>query len=192
MRILTIALLLFGAVITPLSAQTGNTTTLKIAYVDVDYILSEMPESKQAETDLTSLQAQLKKQIDDKTKELQDKYTAYQNEGADVPDAVKQSDLRELNQLNQNLQQLQTDAQDNLQKKQDQLMDPILAKVDKAISDVAKDGGYDLILNLQYGQVNVVLYGDKKLDVSDVVLKKMGITPQPPAAGTPTQPALTK
>lgn len=185
-------LLLFGAAISPLSAQSPNSTSLKIAYVDVDYILSEMPESKQAETDLTSLQTQLKKQIDDKTKELQDKYAAYQNQGADVPDAVKQSNLRELNQLNQNLQQLQSDAQDNIQKKQDQLMDPILAKVDKAISDVAKDGGYDLILNLQYGQVNVVLYGDKKLDVSDLVLKKMGITPQPPTAGTPTQPSVSK
>lgn len=60
-------------------------------------------------------------------------------------------------------------------------MDPVQAKVGKTIEDVAKENGFSLILNLQISGLDVILYGDDKLDVSDLVLKKMGITPPPPA-----------
>jgi outer membrane protein len=64
------------------------------------------------------------------------------------------------------------------------LLGPVQEKVGKAIEDVAKENGYSLVLNNQIQGLDVILYGDEKIDVSDLVLKKMGITP-PPAAQTP-------
>ncbi|MDX1629935.1 MAG: OmpH family outer membrane protein, partial [Fulvivirga sp.] len=57
-------------------------------------------------------------------------------------------------------------------------MEPIYSKVGNTIEAVAKENGYTYILNGNVGGVDVVLYADDKNDVSDLVLKKMGITPE--------------
>ena len=174
--------LVFGLVACASYAQTAP---LKIGYADVEYIFSQMPEAKQIDTELQTLQTQLKKQYDTKVQEYQKKLQEYQQYGATVPDAVKQNSERELQQLGQNIQKLEQDSQTDLQKKQVSLMEPVYVKVGKAIEDVAKENGFSLILNQQISGLDVILFGDEKLDVSDLVLKKMGVTPPPTAVNTP-------
>lgn len=169
-----------------LTLYTQAQTTAKIGFADVEYIFSQMPEAKQIETELQTLQAQLKKQYDAKVAEFQKKLQEYQQYGNTVPDAVKQNTERELQQLQQNIQKLEQDSQENLQRKQVQLMEPVYAKVGKAIEDVAKEQGYTMVVNNQISGLDVVLYADEKSDISDSVLKKMGITPQA-AATTPAK-----
>lgn len=170
--------LVFSLAVVVANAQTAP---LKIGYADVEYIFSQMPEAKQIDTELQTLQGQLKKQYDTKVQEFQKKLQEYQQYGSTVPDAVKQNSERELQQLQQNIQKLEQDSQADLQKKQVSLMEPVYAKVGKAIEDVAKENGFSLILNQQISGLDVILFGDEKLDVSDLVLKKMGVTPVPPA-----------
>jgi outer membrane protein len=163
----------------------AQTAPLKIGYADVEYIFSQMPEAKQMDADLQTLQTQLKKQYDAKVAEFQKKLQEYQQFGATVPDAVKQNSERELQQLQQNIQKLEQDSQNDLQRKSAQLLEPIQLKVGKAIEDMAKENGFSFVLISQIGGVDVILYGDEKLDVSDLVLKKMGITPAPATQATP-------
>ena len=169
--------LVFGAVTVVANAQTAP---LKIGYADVEYILSQMPEMKQVQMDLQTLQTQLKKQYDAKVAEFQKKLQEFQAYGATVPDAVKQNSQRELQQLQANIQTLEQDSQADLQKKEQSLMQPVLDKVDKAIQAVAVENAYTYILHQQYQGLTIILYGDEKLNVSDVILKKMGVTPTPP------------
>lgn len=154
-------------------------TTPKIGYADVDYIFSQMPEAKQIEADLKSLQTQLKNQIDSKYQEFQKKVADYQANLNTMLDAVRVNTERELKQMQDNIEKLQQDAQTTIQTKQTQMMDPVYKKVGKAIEDTAKENGYTVILNQQIGGLDVILYGDEKMDISDLVLKKMGITPKP-------------
>lgn len=168
----------------------AQTAAAKIGYADVDYIFSQMPDSKQIDADLKSLQTQLKNQIDTKVQEFQKKLADYNQaiQANTMPDAVRANTERELQQLQQNIEKLQQDAQTNLQNKQTQLMDPVYKKVGKAIEDTAKENGFTFILNQQIGGLDVILYGDEKMDISDLVLKKLGVTPKPAAATTPAQP----
>lgn len=152
---------------------------MKVGFADVEYIFSQMPESKTIESELQALQTQLKKQIDAKIADFQKKLAEYQQFGANVPEAVRQNTERELRQMQENIEKLQQDAQNEMQRKQTQLMDPVYQKVGKAIEDVAKENGFSLILNNQISGLDVILYGDEKLDVSDLVLKKLGVTPKP-------------
>ena len=167
-------------------AQTASTTT-KIGYADVDYIFSQLPESKAIEAELKSTQAQLKNQIDAKYQDFQKKLADYNANLNTMLDAVRQNTERELQQMQQNIEKLQADAQTTIQTKQTQLMDPVYKKVGKGIEDVAKENGFTFVLNQQIGGLDVILYGDEKMDISDMVLKKLGVTPKP--ATTPqTQP----
>ncbi|MEX2230805.1 MAG: OmpH family outer membrane protein [Cyclobacteriaceae bacterium] len=190
MRKLVLLLVLAVGTITT-QAQTP-TASSKIGFADVDYIFSQMPEAKQIDTELKSTQTQLKNQIDSKTQEFQKKLADYQANLSTMLDAVRQNTERELGQLQENLQKLQQDAQTTIQNKQAQLMEPVYKKVGKAIEDVAKETGYTFVLNQQIGGLDVILYGDENNDISDLVLKKLGVTPKPatPAPGTPqgTQP----
>ena len=157
-------------------AQTAST---KVGYADVDYIFSQMPESKQIDSELKSLQTQLKNQIDTKYQEFQKKVADYQANLNTMIDAVRVNTERELQQMQQNIEKLQQDAQTNVQTKQTQLMEPVFTKVGKAIEEVAKENGYTFILSQQIGGLDVILYGDEKMDISDLVLKKLGVTPKP-------------
>jgi len=159
----------------------AQTAAVKVGYADVDYIFSQMPEQKQIDTELKSLQTQLKNQIDAKYQEYQKKLGDYQANINTMIDAVRANTERELVQMQQNIEKLQQDAQTTVQTKQTQLMDPVFKKVGKAIEDVAKENGYSFILSQQIGGLDVILYGDEKMDVSDLVLKKLGVTPKPAA-----------
>jgi outer membrane protein len=178
--------LLLIVVIVAATFATQAQTTSKIGFADVDYIFSQMPDSKRIDTELQSTQNQLKAQIDGKAQEFQKKLADYQQNAGTMLDAVRANTERELQQLQQNLEKLQQDAQTTIQNKQTQLMSPVQERVGKAIEEVAKENGFTLVLSSQLGGLDVVLYGDDQSNVSDLVLKKLGVTPKPAAnANTP-------
>lgn len=183
MRKLVSLFVLSMAFVAAQAQTTPSTAVTKIGYVDVDYVFTQMPESKQIEAELKSTQNMLRTQIENKTAEFQKKLQEYNANLNTMLDAVRVNTERELQQMQQNLEKLQQDAQTTIQNKQNQLMDPVYKKVSKAIEDVAKENQFTLILSTQIGGLDVVLYGDEKLDVSDAVLKKMGVTPKPAEAG---------
>jgi outer membrane protein len=173
-----VLLLVFGAVAFVSHAQT------KIGYVDIELVFGQLPDAKRIETELQSTQNQLKTQIEGKSQEFQKKYQDYVANQTTMLEAVRVNTERELQQLQDNLQKLQQDAQTTIQNKHSQLMAPVQDKIGKAIEDVAKENGFNLILSTLVGGLDVVLYGDEKLDVSDLVLKKLGVTPKPAAGNT--------
>jgi outer membrane protein len=179
-----VLLAVFGLITFASQAQTAT----KVGYADPDYILSQMPEAKQIDAELKSMEAQLKGQIDAKIKKFQTELADYQKNGAAMIDAVRQNTERELTQQQQNIEKLQQDAQTTIQNKSNQILTPVYEKIGKAIEAVAKENGYSLILGEKISQFDVILYGDDKLDISDLVLKHMGVTIAPKPAPTATVP----
>lgn len=169
----------------------AQTASSKIGSADIGYIFSQLPEMKQIETELKSTQTQLKNQIDGKYQEFQKKLTDYNANLNTMLEAVRQNTERELQQMQQNLEKLQADAQTTISTKEAQLMEPVQKKIGNAINEVAKENGFTFIINSQVAQQDVILYGDEKMDISDLVLKKLGITPKPPATTPATKPATT-
>jgi outer membrane protein len=172
----------FGALAA--QAQTQTPPATKVGYADVDYIFSQMPEAKQIDTELKTTQTMLKNQIESKGAEFKKKLEDYQANAGTMLEAVRSNTERELTQLQQNLEKLQQDAQSTIQSKQTQLMEPVYKKVGKAIEDVAKENAFTFILNQQIGGLDVILYGDEKMDISELVLKKLGVTPKPATPAT--------
>ncbi len=179
-----VLLAVFGLITFASQAQTAT----KVGYADANYILSQMPEAKQIDAELKSLETQLKTQLDAKVKRFQTELADYQKNGQTMIDAVRQNTERELTQQQQNIEKLQQDAQTTIQNKSNQLMTPVYEKIGKAIEAVAKENAFSFILNQQIGGMDVILYGDEKLDISDLVLKHMGVTVVPAPAPTATTP----
>ena len=180
----TLFLLLFC--VSAVSAQAQETQ--KIGYADWEYIFSQLPEFKQIDNELKTHGTQLENQLKAKYADYESKVKAYQGMPATTPDAIKADKERELAALQESIQKFQQDAQTSLQNKQTALMDPVFKKVGKAIEDVAKENGFAFIMAPQVmGGGDILLYSDEKYNISDMVLKKMGVTPQPA-----TTPAIKK
>ena len=184
----------------PLLAQTTPASGLtKIGYTNVDYIIDKLPEAKKMQNELEVTKAQLDKQLGDMIKDAQDKYQAYQKNGANMTEVIRADKEKELEGLQARIQEFQTSAQTSLQKKQQQLIEPILTKVNDAIQAVGKENGYLYILNMDAGQGStpVILYvGSEEYAVSNLILRKLGVDPDKieaaPAATTPAAAPATK
>ena len=176
MRIVLV--LLFGFVRLTTLAQTESNPPQKIGHADWEYIFSQLPEYKQIENDLKTHESQLQNQLKAKYAEYQAKANALQGLPPTTPDAIKKDKETEVAQLQEGIQKFQQDAQTSLQKKQADLMQPVFAKVAKAVEEVAKENAYSYILAPQVlGGGDVILYNDEKNNISALVLKKLGITP---------------
>lgn len=189
---------LAAAVLTFTTATASMAQTaapLKIGYTSVEYVLSQMPESKQIESQLKDYSAQLKNQLDTKYADFQSKGEAFQKGAATMSDPVRADKQKELQNLQQSIQEFQQNAEASLQQKQQALLKPALDKLQKNIDAVADENGYTYILNSD-GASPVLLHGPKDGDISDLILKKMGITPgaakvTTPAAATPAATTAT-
>ncbi len=158
-------------------AQTDANPQQKIGHADWEYIFSQLPDAKQIENELKTHESQLQNQLKAKYSEYQAKATAFQSLPATTPDAIKKDKETELAQLQESIQKFQQEAQTSLQKKQSELMQPVFAKVGKAIGEVAKENGYAYIISPQVlGGGDIILYTDEKNNISVLVLKKLGIT----------------
>ncbi len=172
-------------------AATTASVAQKIGYTNVDYVLSQMPESKQIEADLKAYSGQLEAQLKSKTTEFQTKLEAYQKGGATMTDLVKADKEKELQNLQSSIQDFQKSADQSLQQKQQQLLKPALDKLQRTIDDVAKENGYSYVLNSDagYGTTPVLLHAPDDANISDLVLKKMGVTPKAAGSAAPAAQA---
>jgi outer membrane protein len=180
------ALLVVGSFFAPAAHAQAP---LKIGYTSVEYVLSQMPERKQIESDLKTYSAQLEAQLKSKQTEFDTKLKAYQAAAATMTDVVKRDKEKELQTLQQGLQEFSQTAQQSLQQKQQQLLSPVLDKIQKNIDLVANESGYSYVLNSDAGSSPILLHGPKEGDISDLILKKMGITPTAPEPTPGAKPA---
>ena len=174
-RLTLAAALLTAGTLAATSAQAQ--APLKIGYTDVQYVLAQMPESKQIESELKTYNTQLEAQLKSKYADYQAKGEAYQKGSATMTDVVKADKEKELQGLQQSIQEFQQSAQQSLQQKQQVLLKPALDKLQKNIDLVATENGFTYVFNSDGGGSPLLLHAPKEGDISDLVLKKMGITP---------------
>ncbi len=208
------------AIVTLIGVETNAQQAPKIGWTNVDYILSVLPESKKIENELQIQQQQIQKAMQDKQKEFEDKYKAYEQNATKWSEIIRADKEKELSRLQTDFQDFQRTSQESLQKKQQQLIQPVLIKINTAIEAVGKENNYTYILNMDGGAQTtpIILFaGSDDLNVSNLVLKKLGVdpaeiekqqkaaaeaavqqlkptttTPQQPAANKPATPAPVK
>ena len=170
---LKLSIVLAVLVTSQIYAQT--TSTQKIGHADWEYIFGRLPEFKAIENELKSYEAQLQNQAKSKVQELNAKYKAYQELPANTPEAIRKDKESELSYLQENIQRFEQDAQSSIQKKQNDLIAPVFARVGKAIEEVATENGFTYILNPRMlGGGDLILFTDEQYNISELVLKKLG------------------
>ncbi|WP_020605060.1 OmpH family outer membrane protein [Spirosoma spitsbergense] len=203
------AALLVGGLNAQAQAQTATPATtaaagaLKLGYTNIDYVLSQTPEAKDIQNQLTIQRTQTENELKRMQKELEEKYGAYEKGAAQMSDVIRKDRETELQGLQSRIQEFSQTAQTSLQTKYQQLVNPVVQKIQKAIDAVAKEENYQYVFNLDAGAntIPILLVAPEENNITDSVLKKLGIDPAKAAAAakaastggstTATKPAAT-
>jgi outer membrane protein len=151
-----------------ISSYTQN----KFGYIDSQELLLLMPERKTAEEEVQTFAKSLDSQLQAMTTEYQQSVQEYQNNQSTYTDLVKQDKVTEITGLEQRIQSFQQNAQEALQSKEQELLEPILQKARKAIEDVASEGSYTYIFDKSVGSI---LYAKESENVLEKVKKKLNL-----------------
>ena len=146
----------------------------KFGHVKTQEILVAMPDYIKAQTDIQTMQKQYEDEMKRAQEEFNKKFTAYQEEQANLPKNIKERRQKELQELSQKGMQMQQDAQQELERSWMTMLEPIAKKIDDAIKAVGQDGGYVYIFDLNATQIPFV-NETLSTDVTSAVKAKLGI-----------------
>jgi len=162
------------AAIIILTAFTVNAQSFKFGHIDSDELIQALPEFDSANIQLENLQKELINTLELMSVELNNKSESYNKESKNLTDIVRQTKEQELIDLNRRIQEFQTNAQAQLQNRQIELLQPIYAKVDKALKDLGKENGFIYIFDISKGSL-VFFDETKSTDVLSLAKAKLGL-----------------
>lgn len=146
---------------------------LKIGYIRPQYIFEKYEPYKDAMKDLGEYEKEeidkLKKMGDEFQKEVQeaDKKALLMSEEMKMKKTIELQKRRE--ELDKFYDDLYNQRNGKLFKKQEDLLQPIINRINEILMRVGKEDGYDYILDAE----GPVLYADEKYDLSDYILEEL-------------------
>lgn len=156
----------------------GLAAAQKFAYVDSEYILSNLPEYTQAKYQLDQVAQKWQKEIEDKNAALDKEIKAYEAEKVLLTEEMRKKREEEIEEKRNAILELQKKRfgkGGDLFKKQEELIKPIQDKVYEAIKEVSENKSYGIVFD-KAGSTTI-MYAGAKFDISDQVIRSMGYEP---------------
>ena len=121
----------------------------KVAHIDFNTLLSEMPEVILAQEEVRKLEGDYTKEIESSYKEYNAKQQNYAADAENQTDLTNQKRAQELAGMRQNIEQFQQTAAQDVQQKQAEMLRPLIEKARAAIVKIATAQGFDYVVDSQ-------------------------------------------
>jgi len=164
MRIL-LSLLTAAALLAPVA----DAADMQVATVDLSIVMQEVEDGKQAE-------ARLKTIYDGKAAELQNMEAnlrtlteEYQSKASILSETARQEYEQKLYTAQMTYQQAMAMAEQEMMQAQAQAMEQLMAKMKTTASNIAKEKGYDMVLESSQG---IVVFADPGMDITQEVISR--------------------
>lgn len=148
----------------------------KIAHVNLDSLVSTMPETKVASEAAKVYSEGLQQELIAMQTELENKQKDYMEKEAGMSELLKKTKQEDFNQLYNRIETFRNQAAQDYQRKSAELTMPIMEKAKKAIEVVAKEGGYKYVLDGS-PQGTAILFSEPGDDIFNAVKKKLESMP---------------
>lgn len=147
-------------------------STLKFGHINSTQLLSQMPDTKAADSTLQKFGASLESQLKTMSAEYQGKIADFKSKEGSMADPIREAKIKEISDLEERIQSFQESAQSSMQKKKEELYTPILKKAEDAINGIAKEKGYSYIFDSSAGSL---LFAQESDDIMSLVKTKLGL-----------------
>ena len=144
----------------------------KVGTVDSEYIISKMPQLVKVQERITKYGKKLDSSFQGKVKAYDAKVVAYNKDQKTLSEALKKTRYEELGTLDQDIKKFRQNASSLMQIRRDEYMRPLYKRLGDVIAEIAKKNRYTQILTISGNQF---AYFDTKLDITKLVLAKLGI-----------------
>src|SRR5688500_3379264 len=179
--------------VTALVASTQVNAQNKIGYISTEELVSIMPETVKADSNLQQYRTALIQNAQEKESSLQTAIEKFNKDSATMTVSVKDVKRSELQKMLTDLQAEDQRIQQQLQQRQQELIAPINRKAFDAIQSVAKENGYSYVF-----EKGALLVAPPAEDILQLVAKKLNVkvpagrtTQNQPAQTAPAKPATT-
>lgn len=146
----------------------------KFGSIDMQSLLLSMPETKEMQAKMEVFSKNLQDTYETMNVEFNSKYQDYMKNMNSLPESTRQMKEKELNELSNRRDEYVQLAQQDSQKEQARLMEPIIKKAQEAVAKVAKTGTYTGVF-----QAGTMAYLDAATvkDILAEVQTSLGIDP---------------
>lgn len=150
----------------------------KVGAVDIEYILANMPEMTSVKQQLEAYGSQIDVDLNKKIDQYKLVAENYKAGEAEFTLAQKKEKQTELIELEKDIQKFQQNAAPLMEIKRQEYLQPLYSKIGISLEKIAKAQGYTQVTQA----TNNIVYLDPNYDLTDDILKDLGITiPQPEA-----------
>ncbi|MEW5799856.1 MAG: OmpH family outer membrane protein [Bacteroidota bacterium] len=146
----------------------------KIAYINSQSIMEQLPEAQDAQKQLDALTQEWQSELTKMAADIQRKVDEYDKRKLIMTDkrrADVETELRDLDKKLVDYRNQKFGTNGELFTKQNELMKPIQEKIFKAVKDVADAEGYDYVVDRSSS--TLLLYANAKHDLTQKVLEKV-------------------
>lgn len=174
-RISLVVAVIFVLAVLSISAKDVFAKEYKIGYIDPVKVLNEYSKTKESEKSFE----EKRKLKEAERKKMTDEITKMKEEQALLSEKAKAEKQAVIDDKIKTLQAFDRKAQGELMGEGNVMLGGIQKDIEKAVSDYAKEAGYDLVLNSR-----VLMYGKEDLDFTNEIIKRLnsGVAPAAPAA----------
>ena len=144
----------------------------KVAHIDTQAFIEAMPAYQDAMNQIKQVEQTYQAEIDDLLKEAQKKNERYKAEAPTKTDEENQTRMQELEEMQNAIIEYNQTASRDVQKKREELMRPVLEKARNIIQKVARDKGFDYVLDSTVGSGVLLADGYSLLDDAKAELSK--------------------
>ena len=146
-------------------------TTTKLGYVNTQELFALLPEVKQVQSRMDSLNKQYEDMLVGMQEEYKKKVSDYEQKQATMTDAMKQIQEEELYTMQQRIQTAYQTAQQDLEQKRQEYLVPIQKKMIEAVKEVGEKNGYTYI----FDSAAMVYVAPSAENLMEPVKKQLGI-----------------
>ena len=158
-----------------LAGMLSGVNAQKFAMVDMEYIMKNIPAYETANEQINQISKKWQSEVDAAMQDVQKMYKNYQTELVFLSEDMKvkrEDEIVAKEKAAQDLKRNYFGPDGELYKKRQSLMKPIQDDVYTAIQDISKER--DLQLVFDKSSAMSVIFTSPKIDISDVVLQKLG------------------
>lgn len=145
----------------------------KFGHINTQEVYNAMPEKATIEKTLQDLASNYENEINKMREEYSKRVKEFVDKKDSLPQSILQARQSEIVEMEQRISTLNQTAQADMQKKQQELIQPIIDKIRKAISDVGLENSFLYIFDLQ--SQAILYHSDQSVDVLPLVKKKLNI-----------------
>jgi len=151
----------------PVEAQENS---IRIGYINSQEILEEAPGAQEARQQLERQMSEYRTEVQEMGQELQQMIQQYEQQQMTLSDDAREQRETEIRQKQQEYQQRVQQLEDQATRRQEELVAPIMQRINTVIEEIRRQGNYTVIFDVA---AQAIVSADPGLDLTSEVIRRL-------------------